>query len=381
MKTIRILSLHLSYGGIEKAIVNMANMFVENYNVEIISVYKISESPAFPLDERVKVRYLLKYTPNRDEWKAAALRHAPISFVKESIKAIRTLICKKNAVIKTIKGINDGVLITTRHEDNLVLSKYGNRRVYKIAQLHHDHNFEEKFTKGFEKDYGNIDVFALLAPKLEAEVKEIMKDNHHTRVVSIPNFLDHFPGEVDISGKDKTVLAVGRLDPVKGFDRLIEMFVRIHEKAPDWKLHIAGDGAEKNFLERLIHDNNAEGYIKLLGKLNGAEVEKQMLSAAIYAMTSKSEGIPFVILEAQSCALPCVAFDVRIGPSALIENGKTGILVPDGDEREFISRMLELMNSTELRKQLGIAARENSLLYSKEKISEKWKRILEGEDA
>ena len=78
MKKVYIFALHLAFGGIEKAIISMANIFCEKYDVEIISVYNMPDSPAFGLDDRVKVRYLLKDVPNREEWKAAIARKNPL---------------------------------------------------------------------------------------------------------------------------------------------------------------------------------------------------------------------------------------------------------------------------------------------------------------
>ena len=377
MKTIRILALHLAYGGVEKAIISMANLFAEKFNVEIICVYNMPGSPAFPLDRRVKVRYLLDEIPNREQWKDAVRRRAPLAFIRESIKSVRVLAGKKLAVINTIKSIHDGILISTRHEDNLVLSKYGDKNVLKIAQLHHDHNFEKKYVRAFERDYGNIDVFALLAPKMRDEVKEIMRHNSKTRIVHIPNFLENYPNIVNLETKEKIVVAVGRLDAVKGFDRLIRMFVRIHEQAEDWVLHIVGEGAERENLEKLIRENKAESYIKLIGKLDSVQVEREMKRASIYAMTSKSEGFAFVIIEAQSCYLPAVAFDVRVGPGMLIKDGETGYLVADGDEDAYISRVLELMADARLRERMGVQAQGHSLLYSRDNVADIWYSVLE----
>ena len=73
MNTIHIIALHLAFGGVERAIINMANLFAERYDVEIISVYNMPNSPAYPIDERVRVRYLLDDIPNRAEWRARAV--------------------------------------------------------------------------------------------------------------------------------------------------------------------------------------------------------------------------------------------------------------------------------------------------------------------
>lgn len=375
MKTVHIIALHLAFGGVEKAIINMANLFVERYDVEIISVYKMPGSPAYPLDERVHVRYLLHDTPNRTEWKAAARQVRPISFAKESARAVKILVGKKLAVIEAIKGIKSGVVITTRHEDNVLLSRFGNPGVLKIAQLHHDHNFESKYVNAFKNSYGNIDYFTLLTPGLVDEVGEMMRGTR-TKPVFVPNFIDSYPERPDFAARVKTVLAAGRLNYVKRFDKLIEIFARVHEAKPDWKLEIIGEGEERGALERLIRELGAQDYVSLPGAMNAEQIEREMCRAGVYAMTSASEGFSFVVLEAQSCYLPPVAFDVRVGPPFLITDGVDGCIVPDGDDAAFGEKLLELMNDAAKRESIGDAARLRSLDFSRERIAKLWFDIL-----
>ena len=149
MKTVRIITLHLAYGGIEKAVCQMASMFAEKYDVEIISVYDMPDAPAFPIDERVRVRYLLDEIPNRDEWRDCARRKDVFGLARESLKAARILHDKKKAVIDAVSAIDDGVIITTRPEHNVLLSKYGRPGVYKLGQLHQDHCFDKKLLDSF----------------------------------------------------------------------------------------------------------------------------------------------------------------------------------------------------------------------------------------
>lgn len=375
MKTVHIIALHLAFGGVEKAIINMANLFVEHYDVEIISVYKMPGSPAYTLDERVKVRYLLNDTPNRAEWKAAARGVRPLSFVKESARAAKILVGKKLAVIEAIRGIKSGIVITTRHEDNLLLSRFGSPNVLKIAQLHHDHNFEAKYINAFKRSYGNIDYFTLLTPGLADEVRDVMRSTR-TRAVYIPNFIDSYPERPDFYAREKTVLAVGRLNYVKRFDKLIKTFSLVHTKMPDWRLKIIGDGEERPALEKLIKALDAEEYISLTGTMNSEAIEQEMCKAGLYAMTSSSEGFSFVVLEAQSCYLPTVAFDVRVGPPFLITDEVNGVLVRDGDDAAFADKLVELMTDNEKRKALGEAARVRSLDFSKENVAKLWFDIL-----
>lgn len=372
-----IVALHLAFGGVEKAIINMANLFVEQQHpVEIICVYHMPNSPAFPLNPKVKVTYLLRDTPNRQQWKESIRSKNPISILKESIKAARILVQKKKWVRRAIQHISDGIIITTRHEDNLVLSKYGQPGVLKIAQLHHDHGFNPTFIKGFVRGYKNIDIFSLLTPQLADEVQEMMKDNHHTRIVCIPNFLEALPERTDASNRKKILMAVGRLDPVKGFDRLIEAFSDIHTQAPDWQLYIVGEGEERKALEHLIQSFSLENHVVLTGQKNSFEIEQMMKEASFYVMTSHSEGLPFVLIEAFSCGLPAVAYDVRVGPRGVIEDQVNGFLVPDHDKQQLINQCLKLIEDDSLRQEMSEHAYKRSKDFSKEKVGKLWNTIL-----
>lgn len=377
VKKIRIFALHLAFGGIEKAICSMANLFAERCEVEIISVYNMPDAPAFPLDKRVSVRYLLRDIPNREEWKAALNARDISGLARESLRAVRILREKKRAVIEAIRGVSDGVVITTRPEDNVLLSRYGRSGVLKIAQLHQDHAFDRKLVRSFQKDYGGVDVFALLTPGLRDEVKEMLRGNNaHTEVVYIPNFLEHFPENPDRYPRKKTVLAVGRLNEVKRFDLLIRMFSTLHAQFPDWKLHIVGEGEERGKLEAAIKELKADDYVTLTGKKDAAGVEEEMLHASIYAMTSRSEGFPFVLLEAQSCALPVVAFDVRVGPGFVVQDGVNGFLAPELDDESFCGKLAALMKDEKLRCKMAEAAKLRASEFSREKVSELWYALI-----
>lgn len=376
MKKLHIIALHLAYGGIEKAIISMANLFAEKYDVEIISVYKMPNAPAFPLSDKVGVRYLLDEVPNRREFKEAVRARKPVAILREGIKAIRILMGKKREVIKAIKSIEDGVIITTRNEDNVLLSRYGNKNVFKIAQLHHDHRFDKKLVRDFKHGYGNIDVFTLLTDRLVEEARTMLPYGSRTGVVCMPNFLEHFPESVDLDAKEKIALAVGRLDSVKGFDRLIEDFSEIHGAMPDWKLRIVGEGSERERLEGLIEKNKLGDSVTLVGMLNSDGVEREMRRASLFLMSSHSEGLPFVLIEAFSSMLPSVAYDVRVGPAAVIEDGISGYLVPDGDREAFVRRTAELMGDAEKRRIMAENALERSHFYSRENISRLWDSVI-----
>ena len=98
--------------------------------------------------------------------------------------------------------------------------------------------------------------------------------------------------------------------------------------------------------------------------------------ASLFAMSSRSEGFPFVLLEAQSCALPIVAYDVRVGPGFLVHDGIDGFLVREGDRQGYEDRLVELMEDPARRAEMGQAAMANAALFSREKIAEKWYTVI-----
>ena len=379
MKKIRILALHLAYGGIEKAIISMANLFVERYDVEILSVYNMPGGPAFPLDKRVAVRYLMDDIPNREEWKAACKAKNPVAILREGFKSVHILREKKRCVIEAIKAVNDGVIISTRPEHNILLSQYGNKNVLKIAQFHQDHRFEKQYIDDFSQKYGNIDIFAHLTPSLMEEVSEMMKNNHHTKHAYVPNFLETLPDLSEVNSREKTIVSVGRLHPVKGFDRLISAFAKLADKFPEWKVKIIGDGEEQGKLQAMIKEYGLENQVLLCGKMDSSGLETEMKKASIIVMTSHSEGLSFVTLESQSCGLPIVAYDVRVGNKMVVKDGVNGFLVPDGDEKEFVDKLGMLMENSLLCAKMSENAVKRAQDFSKESVSKIWFDVLENQ--
>ncbi|HHW68900.1 MAG TPA: glycosyltransferase family 4 protein, partial [Tenericutes bacterium] len=100
MKKITIMALHLGYGGIEKAISSLANGLSKNYKVEIVCVYKLYNKPAFLIDDKVDIKYLLNYGPNKKEIKEAIKSKNILKIVYEISKGFKTLYLRKKLMIK-----------------------------------------------------------------------------------------------------------------------------------------------------------------------------------------------------------------------------------------------------------------------------------------
>lgn len=147
------------------------------------------------------------------------------------------------------------------------------------------------------------------------------------KIIPIPNPSPFKDIENLPSLQSKTILSIGRLTYQKGFDLLIEAWALICEKNPGWVLKIVGGGEDEIKLKQIVKQKKIDKYIEFVGQTKN--IDFYYKNSAIYCMSSRFEGLPMVLLEAQSYGLPIIAFDCDTGPSELIQQGVNGILVKE----------------------------------------------------
>lgn len=153
------------------------------------------------------------------------------------------------------------------------------------------------------------------------------------------------------------VFACGRLVREKGFDLLLEAFHLLLPEMPSSRLEIAGDGVERESLERAAAQLGLGAAVTFLGHISDEALREKMSSAAVLAMPSRwREGFGLVSVEAAMLELPVVA--ARVGGLAeVIEHERTGVLVPPEDPVALKNALLDLLRSPEKRSEFGRAAR------------------------
>lgn len=375
MKKVTILALHLGYGGIEKSIVALANILVDNYDVEIISSYKLLDKPAFELDERVEIKYLItKFRPNRDLWKESIKKIKPISFVKESFSSVMTLALRRNTMIDAIKKCNSDIIISTRDLFNGWLGDYGRKSSYRIGWEHNHYHGDMEYAKKVVNSVKKLDSLVLVSDSLRAFYKKQLADTK-CKCVYIPNILDDIPNKLS-KLSEKRLISVGRLSREKAYDDLLDVFKIIHEEKPDWKLDIIGDGAQRNLLGDRIFNEELSGCVTLHGFRSKEYINDLLSKSSIYLMSSVTESFGIVLIEAMSYGIPCVAFDSAEGATELIENGKNGYLISYRNKKEYAKKVIELINNKKERVQIGKNGRETSLNYTSDKVKKEWLRLL-----
>lgn len=374
MKKIVFLSLHLNYGGIQNSIITRANLLSKKYKIEIFVVYKLLESPAFSINDNVKIIYLTSVIPNRDKFNEALKSRAPIKLIIEGLKALRILYLKKISLIKTIKKSDANVIISTRDSFNLTLGKYAKKGVVKISEEHRHHKGDDKYIKKLQRSLKNIDYFFPISQELTDFYSKILKKKR-IEVLNIPYFLDVTPESVS-KLNTKRIITVGRLSEEKGQLDLIEVFSEVIMEVPEAVLDIIGDGVEKEKLQKKIEDLKLINKVNLHGFQDQKYIKKYMLQSSLFAMTSFEESFGIVLIEAQSYGIPCVAFDSATGAKEIITSGKNGYLIEKRNKIRMKNLIVKLLNSKPERTRMGKLAKINSLKYSKNNIEKKWFRFF-----
>jgi len=134
------------------------------------------------------------------------------------------------------------------------------------------------------------------------------------------------------------LLAVGRLHPVKDHDFLVHACRLLKDRGGDFCCAIAGDGPERDRLQRLIRELGLEQAVHLLGHVQHEHLEALYRQADVVVLTSQSEGIPLTLMEAMSYAKPVLAPAIT-GIPELVADGKNGFLYRAGSMSDFVARV------------------------------------------
>lgn len=170
-------------------------------------------------------------------------------------------------------------------------------------------------------------------------------------------------------------VTLGRLQGIKRMDLMVELFDMAQKERPNIELHVFGDGPYKESLLSMIEEKGLKEKVFLRGYCN--EVHKTLTEFDVYLMTSLQEGFPNSLCEAMAVGLPSVAVACHSGVVELGENGKCGFTASEGNKTEFVDKMLRLVDSAELRAEMGARARNISETYNKEKIMGQWQECIE----
>ena len=172
----------------------------------------------------------------------------------------------------------------------------------------------------------------------------------------------------------KRILVLSRFSYEKGMDILLQIAEKLKSQIPDWKIDVFGDGEEKKSLIKTAAERKLNDFLQFHEPTKN--VKKEILSSSLVLLTSRHEAFPMVILEAQACGIPVIAFDCHYGPGDIIHHDSDGILIPIGDIDRFVNECVRLANNESLRREIGKKAKLNSEKYSQDRILSMWLKLL-----
>lgn len=250
---------------------------------------------------------------------------------------------------------------------------------HKIGEIH----FEKQFYRNFDKPYLPIFVNKWITEKWQgALIKQLIRldkfvilteedarnwDTLSNKMV-IPNPLTKYPN-VHSNQNSKMVVSVGRYDPVKGFDMLIDAWSVVSKTHPDWRLKIVGPGDKAPYQEQ-VKRLGLEQSISCRGASD--QIYDEMAEASLYALSSRSEGFGLVLVEAMAVGLPCVAFSCSPGPRNIVSDHQDGILVEKNNVPKLAEAICFLIEHDKERQEYAVQAKINSERYRVENIMKKW---------
>lgn len=193
------------------------------------------------------------------------------------------------------------------------------------------------------------------------------------QIGAIPNLIPEMKQHGNIP-RENWIVTVGRLTYQKGIEYLAKIAVPVLKKHPDWKWLILGDGEDRNILEQAISENKLEEQLILKGTVD--QVEWYLDRAKLCVLTSRYEGFGMCLVEALQMQVPCVSFDVRVGPSEIITDGENGFLIPPFECEKMIDEINHLIENPDRLQKLSSNTMMGLERYQDEYIVKKWENVL-----
>ena len=372
-------------GGVARSVLAVAGELARTHDVEVLSVFQRRNTPVFPVPDGVRLSYLQDHrrsateAPPSGRWWHRLLtgplrrRRSRLIHPSDTLYEHCTLLTDL-ALLRALRSMRSGVLVTTRPSLLSAATRVAPRGLALVGQEHMNAATRPSALRGLvRRAGGRARALAVLTERDRQDWVEEL-GGQALPVEVIPNPV---PWPVGDEGNERrrVVVAAGRLTRQKGFDRLIEAYPAVAERHPDWRVHIYGEGQERRDLEQLITRSGLTGVVELRGWTG--RMADVLSEAAVFALTSRFEGLPMVLLEAFGRGVPVVAFDCPRGPRELVADGVNGFLVDDGDEAAFAETLSRVLADDALRAKLSRGALETAGAYSLDSVGDRWRALLD----
>lgn len=360
MKKVMFMIESMVVGGAEKALIDLVNnLDPKKYDVTVIYIFKHSVYPnySYKFKQLFNGNINLKYLINNSN----KLKYRCFNFLYNKLpKAwFYKVFIKEKYDIEV--AFYEGFPTT-------FLSYSNNKNSKKVAWLHTDSNnafvgMTNEQLSSIKNIYKKYDLIVGVSKAVCKSFYELfgMKDRLRVQynVIDIQNIIKQSNEPIDIDIKEDRIklISVGRLNKVKGYDRLLKVCKKLKENKFTFELWIVGEGDERNNLQKYIDKNNLNEYIKLLGFQDNPY--KYISKSDIFVCSSRVEGYSLVIAEAIILQKPIVAAKSEAF-NEIFGNNECGLITENSEEGLYngISKLMQDIKLIEKYKQESIKRSE-----------------------
>lgn len=369
MKIIYCIRATYNPGGMERVLLNKVAYLVKrlNWEVSIVTTDQQGRPPFYPFPKQVRMTDLgINYADDNDKgvWTKITgyLRRK-----RKHKKALTSLLRREKADIVVSLYPSESSFLPFIHDGSK-----------KVLELH--------YCKFFRLQYGRKGLLGLIDRWRTRQDERIVRRFDKFVVLthedckywgSLPN-IEVIPNAAIFLAKrysdvsQKRIIAVGRLDYQKGFDRLIQAWdlIQQRKKYTNWVLDIFGQGEWHDMLQQMIDEKGLSPHTRIHPPT--PTIGEEYAKSSMLVMTSNYEGFPMVMIEAMACGLPVVSFDYKCGPRDIIRHGENGFIVSNGDIHSLADAMTEIMDDEAYRKYLSESAKKIVTTYSEDMVMRQW---------
>lgn len=347
-------------GGIERAVINTANLFAtKGHHVQLL-IADIHGSTAccYPLHPGISIV------------------HKPLSW---GINIPGNMISRKWQLYRDIKALK--IFLVTEAPDIVIGTEYpfsvaavltGLGKQMRLLAWEHQHHGWVSKSKFWEwlgrKTYPKL-YRVICLNKTESEYYRAF-----AHVSLIPNFIEGVHSDHKAFNYPQ-ILTVGWLIHRKGTDLLLPVAKEVLNHFPAFTWKLVGDGELKKMVEDFIISEKLEG--RLLLQVSGKEeMDAIYRGAGLFVLPSRFEAFPMVLLEALSYGIPCISFDCPSGPSSIITADEDGILVAPENTQLLSAAIIRVLEDASGRQRMTAQALKNIRRFDKEFIYPMWETIF-----
>lgn len=350
----------LATGGAERVLSLMANHWARSGRRVTVITMSDTRSDHFLLDPSITRIALDVIGASRSKWLAVASNARRVAALRRAIKAARAPVVisfgETTNVVAVIAAVGTG--------SRVVVAEVTDPRRHVVGWIW---GLLRRVT------YPRADRVVVQSAETRPWASK-MVGLERSRVIANPVPTPRLPAASSDASRPLTLLGVGRLVEVKGFDDLIRAFAAVTRRFPEWRLLILGDGDQREALIALSESLGVADRVQIPGSV--PDPAPIMAQSEIFVLSSRYEGFPNALLEAMSVGMAVISTDCPTGPREIVESGVNGILVPPGDGARLAEAIAGLMGDEHARRTLGARAKGVRQRFSIEKVMAQWDSLI-----